>query len=319
MIQETTFVGIDVAKARLDVFIGASGRSVAVDNTPKAIAGLIRHVRHLQASHGPVRVGLEASGGYERALITRLHAAGLTVYLLDPAQVRAFARAMKQHAKTDRIDAIMIAGYLQAAIGRLTPLSPDPARRRLAQLLAHRRRLVTEAATTKGQIDLIDEPVVRRMMAARLRSLAQAILVLDKTIRQRIAESATLARKAALLTRVKGVGPVLTATLLADLPELGTITAKAAAALVGVAPHARQSGTRNRPGRCSGGRKQVRDVLYMAALSAIKANDRDLDPFYRRLRHAGKPFKVAIIAAMRKLITKLNAILRDDFYQNANA
>ncbi|MEW5421325.1 transposase, partial [Amorphus sp. 3PC139-8] len=144
-----------------------------------------------------------------------------------------------------------------------------------------------------------------------LRSLAQSVLLLDKEIARRIADSVTLAKHARLLRAVRGVGPVLAATLIAELPELGRIGAKRIASLVGVAPHARQSGARDRGGRCAGGRKSVRDVLYMAALSAVSGKDPVLRPFYDRLRTAGKPFKVAITAVMRKLITHLNAIIRD--------
>ena len=148
--------------------------------------------------------------------------------------------------------------------------------------------------------------------SARLRSLAHAVLVLDKEIARRIAESRVLAQRARRLRQVRGVGPVLVATLVAELPELGTIGAKRIASLVGVAPHARQSGATDRGGRCAGGRKSVRDVLYMAALSAVSSKDPVLRPFYERLRTAGKPFKVAITAVMRKLITHLNAIVRKE-------
>ncbi len=307
MVQESC-VGIDVSKAKLDVVLADTGESVTVANTPAGLAELLRRLHRI----GPLAVGVEASGGYERGLIAHLHDAGHTVYLLDPAQVRAFARSMRQRAKTDRIDAAMIARYLQVARDRLTPAAPDPARTRLAQLVAYRRRLVAEAAALKSQQALVEEPVVRRMQAARLRSLAHAVLVLDKEIARRIAESRVLAQRARRLRQVRGVGPVLVATLVAELPELGTIGAKRIASLVGVAPHARQSGATDRGGRCAGGRKSVRDVLYMAALSAVSSKDPVLRPFYERLRTAGKPFKVAITAVMRKLITHLNAIVRKE-------
>lgn len=306
MIQESC-VGIDVAKATLDVVLGETGESFTVANTPAGLADLLRRLD----GHGPLAVGVEASGGYERRLIAHLHDAGHTVYLLDPAQVRGFARSMRQRAKTDRIDAGMIARYLQVARDRLAPAAPDPARIRLAQLVAYRRRLVAEAAALKSQQALIEEPMVRRMLAARLRGLAQAVLVLDKEIARRISDDRRLAERARRLRAVRGVGPVLVATLVAELPELGSIGAKRIASLVGVAPHARQSGASDRGGRCGGGRKPVRDVLYMAALSAVSSKDPVLRPFYDRLRSAGKPFKVAITAVMRKLITHLNAIVRN--------
>ena len=307
MIAQDPIVGIDVSKARLDVFVAATGESVSVENRRGAVDTLIR----MLAGRGARTVGLEASGGYEKLLIARLHTAGFTVYLLDPAQVRSFARAMKQHAKTDRIDAAMIARYVEVAQERLVPCVPDRDRQRLAQLVAHRRRLVAERSMLKGQVERVDEPLVRRMLRSRLASLAAGIALLDKEIRQRIGQDRTLAERARLIGQVKGVGGVLVSTLLAELPELGTIGAKRIASLVGIAPHARQSGRSDRGGRCSGGRKAIRDVLYMAALAAVTNKEPQLAPFYRRLRAAGKPFKVAIVATMRKLITRLNAILRD--------
>ncbi len=308
MIAEKIFVGIDVARARLDVYVDPEGTSLSVENDPRAIQALIRRLRRFPC----VVVGLEASGGYEKSVAKRLHAAGLVVHVLDPAQVRAFARSMKRRAKTDRIDAMMIARYLKAALDVLVPFVPDPDAERLGELVAYRRRLVAEGATLKGQIALAEEATVRRMMTTRLRGIAQAVLVLEKTIRQLIAQQQRFARTAALLRTVAGVGPVLVATLLAELPELGTISAKRIASLVGVAPHARQSGATDRGGRCTGGRGQIRDILYMGALSAVTAKDPHLEPFYKRLRQAGKPFKLAITAVMRKLITRLNAIVRDD-------
>lgn len=305
MLHQPGVVGIDVSKTRFDVYILSSGERFA--SSAAAVAALVRRL----AALAPTAIGLEASGGYERKLARALHAAGLPVYIVPPARVRAFARAMGQAAKTDRIDAQMIARCLAEAGHRLQPYAPDPQRDRLSALLAHRARLVAERSGLKSQLDTISEPVVRRMIQARLRTLAAGIALLDRTMKDLVAASPQLRRLGERLAAEKGVGPVLATALIADMPELGRIGAKAAAALLGVAPHSRQSGAASRPGRCQGGRKHLRDILYMAALSAVKAKDTSLHAFYKRLRGNGKPFKVAIVATMRKLITILNAIAKN--------
>lgn len=308
MIQEETFVGIDASKLRFDGYAHPYGKRLSAGSTAKDIATLTRKVAEL----APVAVALEASGGYERRLADSLHAAGLEVHILPPARVRGFARALGQAAKTDPIDAAMIAQYLAAVRHRLKPYAPDPARSRLSALAAHRRRLVTENSGLASQLDTIDEPVVREMIEARRATIAQDVKALDKEVRTLLAATAHLRQRHQRLCQVAGVGPIFATTLLADLPELGKVSPKVAAALLGVAPHARQSGNTTRPGRCSGGRKHLRDIAYMGVLSAIKAKDPILQPFYARLRSNGKPFKLAMIATMRKLITILNAIARSD-------
>lgn len=312
MVPEMGFVGVDISKHRLDIHINAGGHSVgtgmAVENTPARIAELVRRLSKL----GPAKIGIEATGGYERPLADALHTAGLPVYIVAPARVRAFARSLAQNAKTDAIDAAMIAAYLAAGHERLKPYRPDPQRARLSALAAHRRRLIAEKGGLAGQLDTIAEPVVRAMIEERLRAIASDVATLDREIAAQVKASPTLRDRHARLCQVAGVGPVLATTLLADMPELGTVSSKAAAALLGVAPYARQSGRTNRAGRCTGGRKHLRDIAYMGALSAIKAKDPILEAFYRRLRKAGKPFKLAIIATVRKLITILNAIARSD-------
>lgn len=315
MIHDRMFVGIDVSKNRFDVHWRPSGERLTVANEAAAMGALVRRLVSMQ----PVAIGLEASGGYERALAKRLHAAGLAVYVLAPAAVRHFARALRRPAKTDPIDAAMIAHYLELALDDLPPYAPDPRIERLDALVTHRRRLAEEMSTLKGQLDTIDEPTVCRMIKARLATLRTGMLTLEKVIGQTIAECPALSALFKTLVAVKGVGPVLAATLIAELPELGHIGARAVASLVGVAPHARQSGTTNRHGQCSGGRAQIRAVLYMAVLSAIKAKAPQIEPFYQRLRQSGKPFKLAITAAMRKFITILNAIVRDAHYSKCQA
>lgn len=308
MAHEQTFVGIDVAKTRLDIHLHPQGQGFAVPND-KAGWGLL--AKRLGAL-GPVAVALEASGGYEKGAARHLVRGGFAVYLLDPAQVRAFARGLKRHAKTDALDAAVMARCLAATIESAAPWRPDPRAERLGALVSFRAKLVAEGVALRGYRDTVEEPVVRRLVNARLASLTLAVARLDKEIRALISASDTLARRASLLVSVPGVGPVLASTLLALLPELGRIRSKAVAALVGVAPFSRQSGARDRGGRCRGGRGAVRTVLYMATLSAIRSGNAPIRAFYERLRQAGKPAKPAIVAAMRKLITILNAITRDN-------
>ncbi|MES2045164.1 MAG: IS110 family transposase [Pseudomonadota bacterium] len=307
MIHAGLIVGIDVSKARLDVHVHPSGEHWSSANGRAGIAGLAKRLAGLM----PAAVGMEASGGYEQALAHALHAAGFDVHILPPARVRAFARAIGQGAKTDALDAMMIARCLEASRDRLVRYAPDPARERLSALGTHRRRLIAERNGLASQLDTIAEPVVRRMIQARLRSIALGLACLDKAVRTLLAATPRLQRQVDRLCQAKGVGPVLAGALVADMTELGHISAKAAAALIGDAPHARQSGASARPGRC-GGRKALRDILYMATLSAIKARDPILASFYKRLREKGKPFKLTLVAVMRKMITILNAIARDD-------
>lgn len=312
MVQQKTFIGIDAAKARFDLYVHPAGKSFSGGSSAADIAALTARVVAL----APVAVGLEASGGYERKLADSLHEAGLPVYILPPARVRGFARSLGQTAKTDAIDAAMIAHYLalthERFPERLKPHAPDPARDQLSALAAHRRRLNAEKSGLISQLDTIQVPLVRKMIADRLSGIATDVATINKAIRGLLKATPRLSQQHQRLCQVIGVGPVLATALLADLPELGQVSPKVAAALVGVAPYARQSGASKRPGRCAGGRKHLRDIAYMGALSAIKANDPILSPFYKRLRNNGKPFKLAMVATIRKLITILNAIARSD-------
>jgi transposase len=308
MIAQDGIAGLDVSKERLDVFVRDVGCGLASPTTEAGLTVLIDRLRRLKVRC----IGLEASGGYERRAAHRLGEARFSVFMLDPAQVRAFARAMKTRAKTDPIDAAMIARYIAAAVDRLVPFTPDPHRERLSALTGLRRRLVAEISEHKSLIDTAEDPLVRSILARRLAALTADRDLVETAIKALIADSRTLKPRFDTLKATPGIGPVLATVLLSDLPELGRINAKRIASLVGVAPHARQSGKVEKAGICSGGRAQVRRVLYMATLSAIKARMGHLFPFYHRLRTAGKPFKIAIVATMRKFITILNAILRDN-------
>jgi transposase len=308
MLAQVQFVGIDVSKDRLDVHLHPAGEAFSVGNGSAGLKSLGRRLYKLQIA----AIGLEASGGYEKQAADHLVAAGFRVHVLEPSQVRALARAMKKRAKTDAIDAAMIARYLALAGDGLAPHQPDPARERIKDLEHYRRMLQEEDKALKSLLDTVREATVRRLIARRRASILAEIKTLAAAIRSEIAADPALARLAARLMGVAGVGPVFTATLIANLRELGRISAKKLASLVGVAPHARQSGKSTLSGKCGGGRKPVRDVAYMATLSAIKARTPHLYPFYKRLREAGKPFKVALVATIRKFLTILNAIVRDD-------
>ncbi|WEJ31469.1 IS110 family transposase [Devosia sp. SD17-2] len=308
MIHDTLFVGIDVSKTHLDVHTHPAGKSWRCSTGPEALAELTQRLARL----GPLAIGLEASGGYEARVAESLHAAGLEVHVLAPARIRSYARGIGQLAKTDKIDAALIARYLQAVRASLTPYVSDPIRQRLSAFTAHRRRIVAEKSGLVSQLDTIDEPLVRSLIEERLAAIALEIKRIEAAITALLADNRQLQQRQARLRQVTGVGPVLAIALLADMPELGKVSAKVAAALIGVAPYARQSGASDRNGRCLGGRKHLRDIAYMAVLSAIKVKDPVLGDFYQRLRLRGKPFKLAMIATVRKLITILNAIARQE-------
>lgn len=308
MISQSRIVGIDVSKTHLDIHVHPSNQFWRCGTSRSEIAHLAERLVQL----GPVAVGLEASGGYEQGLADALHAAGLRVHILPPARVRSFATSIGQLAKTDALDAAVIARYLAAVHADLTPHVPDPVRQSLHALSAHRRRLLAEKSGLCSQLDTIGEPLVHALIEERLVSIAEQIKRLEAAIADLLAQTPQLRQRQARLRQVPGVGPVFATALLADMPELGKVSAKVAAALLGVAPYARQSGSTHRSGRCMGGRKHLRDIAYMAVLSAIKARDPVLGGFYQKLRTRGKPFKLAMIATVRKLITILNAIARTD-------
>jgi transposase len=304
MIADHSVAGIDVSKDRLDVHVAPTGRRLSLANSVAGQAQLVARLRQL----GVRRVGLEASGGYERAAVRALSQAGFSTHVLPPARVRALARAMGKLAKTDPIDAAMIAHYL-LVVPDQPAHRPDPARERLDELASLRRQLIAERNKLASRLDIASDPMVRRILARMQRSVLTTIARLDAEIVRHIRATPLKARYDILIA-VPGVGPVLAATLLCDLPELGQANPKQLASLVGVAPHARQSGRTTRSGQCTGGRTSVRNVLYMATLSALKAKAPALRPFYDRLRANGKPFKLAINATMRKFITILNAIVK---------
>jgi transposase len=298
-------LGLDIAKAAVVLASEPPGLSGTFATDPAGLAAL---VQSCQAE--PVGlIVLEATGGYEAPVAAALLTAGLPVAVVNPRQVRDFARALGRLAKTDRIDAQVLA--LFAARVRPTPRPlPDEATAELADLLTRRRQLLEMLHAERQRLPRARGREVRRNLRAHIRWLEHSLIDRDAELETRIQQSPVWRGQDELLQSVPGVGPTLARTLLGLVPELGQLDRHAIAALVGVAPLARDSGTLRGRRTCWGGRPAVRTVLYMAALTAARWNP-GLRAFYQRLRAAGKPAKVALTATARKLLVLLNAILRD--------
>jgi transposase len=309
--EPARFVGIDVGKAQLDVAVRpAEGtrEAVAPQQYPNDEAGIAALVGRLDALRpAPQLVVLEATGGLERAVVAALALAGLPVAVVNPRQVRDFAKATGQLAKTDALDAGVLAHFAQALQPPPTPL-PDAQQQEVAALVERRRQLVGMLTAEKNRAHQAP-PAVRPLIQAHIAWLEQALSDLHGTLDQLLHASPLWCERAQLLQSVKGVGPKTAYTLLADLPELGTLAPKQLAALVGLAPHNRDSGAWRGSRHIWGGRAAVRSALYMATLAAVRSNP-VLRAFYARLRAGGKPKKVAHVACMHKLLTILNALLR---------
>lgn len=303
MLSAECFVGVDVSKAVLDVAIGAGGTVWQLDNDKAGICELVRRLGHLK----PASVVLEATGGYERAAARALFKAGLPVAIVNPRHPRAYARAIGRLAKTDRIDAHVLSQFGEIVRPRLVA-SDDVAREGLTGLEARRRQLVEMVTAEQNRLETA-QPQVARGIRQHLGWLRKEVKQLDKEIAEGIHSHPEWSMRVEILRSVPGVGPVLSAAIIAGLPELGQADRRQIAALVGVAPLNRDSGT-FRGRRCVwGGRAPLRSVLYMATLAATRHNP-VIGGLYRRLCAAGKPKKVALVACMRKLLTILNAMLR---------
>jgi transposase len=301
-----SFCGIDVSKDRLDVMVLPEEQCCSVSNDARGWAALVERLRNLSI----VAIGLEASGGYERGVARALLAAGMSVRQVNPFKLRQFARASGVLAKNDPLDARMIASFV--AIMPTRPAQRQtPAAERLAEMLAVRRQLSAEKVAAENASRLLEDAMLRRLCRRRIGRLAADIETLDQRLIEIVATDVPLAQRYRLLTSMPGVGPVLACTLIALLPELGRLSRKQIAALVGVAPYAFESGTLKGRRCIWGGRANVRQVLYMAAMSASNWNP-VLKAFHDRLAAAGKLPKVAIVAVMRKMIVMLNAMVRDD-------
>jgi transposase len=302
MMSTQVFVGIDVSKAQLDLALRPEGRFSA----PNDEAGFAQVLERLSAVR-PTLVVLEATGGLEIPLTGVLAAAGVPVVVVNPRQVRDFAKATGRLAKTDALDAQTLAHFAEVIRPELRPL-PDEQTQALAAILARRRQLVEMLTAEKNRLGSAHTPV-RKSLRTHIAWLERELSHTDSDLAHAIRESPVWREKEALLRSTPGVGPVLTTTLLANLPELGTLTGKQIAALVGVAPLNRDSGTLRGKRTVWGGRAQIRATLYMAALVAARFNP-VIRAFYQRLCAAGKAKKVALTACMRKLLIILNAMLK---------
>jgi transposase len=300
------FCGIDVSMDRLDVAVLPQQQCWSVGNDPTNWRELIEQLRGFSIA----AIGLEASGGYERGVMRALLAAGMPVRQINPFRLRQFANASGVLAKNDRLDARMIASFI--AIMPARPAQRQaPAVERVAEMLKVRRQLSTEKVAAENAAGMLENPMLQRLSRRRIARLAADIDMLDAHLVEIVARDPALAHRYRLLTSMPGVGPVLACTLIALLPELGSLSRKQIAALVGVAPYAFESG-KLKGKRCIwGGRAPVRNVLYMAAMSACNYNP-ILKAFHHRLAATGKLPKVVIVAVMRKMITMLNAMVRDD-------
>jgi transposase len=301
MSQLSRFIGIDVAKDRLEVSEGSHETGWSTPNDPAGIDSLLRRLRHPQ----PQLVVLEATGGSEAPVAAVLASAGIAVAVVNPRQVRDFARATGQLAKTDRIDAAVLALFAERVRPEPRPL-PDPVSAELAALVARRRQLLEMLGAEQNRLQLAPARVQPGILK-HIRWLKRQIRQVDADLEHTVRTSPLWRAKDELLRSLPGVGPVTSHTLLAELPELGRLDRRQIAALVGVAPLARDSGTWRGRRRVWGGRACVRRTLYMAALSAARHNP-VLRRFYLRLRARGKPTKLALVACMRKLLTILNAV-----------
>jgi transposase len=302
-VEKQMFVGIDVSKARLDVALRPGEENFSVANNQRGIASLVKRLRELPISC----IVLEASGGYEIAVASELAAAELPLAVLNPRQVRDFARATGRLAKTDAIDAQVLAQFADLIRPPTRPV-PDAQSRELMALVVRRRQLVemlTAESNRRGHMP----GCVERAIVAHIRWLRKQLAEFDASLEDAIRRSPIWCEKARLLRSVPAVGSVTVTTLLAHLPELGTLGRRKIAALVGVAPFNRDSGKMRGTRTIWGGRAEVRAVLYMCTLVATRRNP-VLRAFYLRLRAAGKKPKIALTACMRKLLIMLNAMVR---------
>jgi len=298
-------IGVDVCKLRLDVFCSGDESVHAFANDAAGHAALVELVQ----GQGTELVVLEATGGLERAFVGQLLSAGLPVAVVNPRQVRDFAKALGHLAKTDALDARVLAAFGQAVKPRVRRLDEEDTQA-LADALTRRRQLMEMRTMEKARLTQASRTDVRKSLKAHIQWLDNQLRATDSGLRQAVEQSDAWMAQCDLLKAVKGIGTVACLSLTAWLPELGSINRKQIAALVGVAPLNHDSGAYRGRRRVWGGRAAVRAVLSMATLSAIRHNP-TIAVFHQRLRAAGKPKKVAIVACMRKLLTILNAMVRD--------
>jgi transposase len=306
------FVGIDVSKERLDVHVRPGGESFAVSRDGKGLEELVGRLRTLS----PVLVAVEATGGFETIVAAAVSAAALPLAVVNPAQIRHFAQAVGKRAKTDPIDAGVIAHFAEAV--RPVPRAlPDEAARLLAELVGRRRQIIEMMVAERQREKHASNVRVRKSLARHIAVLEKELNEIDRDVDTLVRGSPVWRAKEDLLSSVPGIGKTLARTFLAELPELGTLGRREIASLAGLAPYTRQSGRWRGKSMIGGGRACVRSACFIGALVATQHNP-PLKAFYLRLLAAGKSKMVAIIAVARKLLTILNAILRDSRpWQNA--
>lgn len=303
--MEQTFVGIDVSKDRLDVHVRPSGAAFAVPRDGKGVEELLDRLRTV----APTLIAVEATGGFETIVAAAIGGAQLPLVVVNPAQVRHYAQAVGKRAKTDPIDAEMIARFAEAVKPEPRQV-PDAAARLLGELVARRRQIVEMLVAERQREKRADNVRVRKSLARHIKVLERELQDLTDDVSGLIRSSPAWRETEDLLVSVPGVAGKTSSSLLAEVPELGRLTRRQIASLVGVAPFTRESGRWRGKSMIAGGRAPARTAIYMAALSASHHNP-VLRPFYRRLLAAGKPKMVALIAVARKLLVILNAMIRD--------
>ena len=305
MLPDVVYLGVDVSKDSLDVHFLSQSLTL-----PNSAAGIHKLLKLIAKHSGCVQVICEATGGYERAMTKALHLKAIALSVVNPRLPRDFARAHNRLAKTDRIDAAMLAAFGAAMQPALTP-APNPHTERLADLVSQRDALVAERARHKTRLRQATDRWLRDQTARLIAYFVTEITKLEAVMRKLVQADAALAKKAARLDEAAGVDWRSAISLCAHMPELGTLTREQAAALAGLAPFNRDSGQWRGQRRISGGRAPVRRTLYLASLTAVRKNI-ILKSFYQRLRTAGKPAKLALTAVARKLLVLLNAALKNN-------
>jgi len=300
------FVGIDVSKAFFDVAATHSKIELRFDYDPKGMANLVRHLRPLR----PHQVVLEATGGLERRLANYLIEKGFNVAIVNPRQVRDHARSLNQLAKTDRIDARMIASFATHANLRSYE-KPGEIEAKLQALVNRRRQVIEQRVRESNRLGRLDEPETATMIEQAIALYNRQLDTINRRIEEIIRKNSALQKRAAILQSAPGIGPVTTAALITELPELGRLNRQQIAKLIGVAPFNRDSGQMRGRRTTGGGRSRMRKNLYMATLVATQYNP-TIRAFYLRLQAQGKPKMVALVAAMRKLIIILNIMIREN-------
>lgn len=299
------YVGIDVSKKKLDVAVRPSGQQWSLGNDGTSISSLCKQLQELK----PQVIVLEATGGLELPAASALAAAGLPVVMINPRQVRQFAGALNRQAKTDAIDAQLIAHFAEAVKPEIRPL-PDGQAQRFSELLARHRQLVEMQTAEKNRLGTMASKVVKARIAHHLHFLKEALEEVDRDLDEEIRKSPIWREKDELLRSFKGIGPANARMLIGELSELGKLDRRKIASLVGAAPMNCDSGTMRGQRHIRGGRSHVRQMLYMATITATRCNP-VIKAFYARLLAAGKPKRVAIIACLRKILVILNAMMRD--------